>query len=84
MLLSEKKVWKIVTGEHSHPKTVAEHEAELSDDERAKVAETIRKKIQKEYDQWAEKDEEALHIISFTVADQLQGSIHYGKITKGS
>jgi hypothetical protein len=29
MLLSEKKVWKAVTGEHARPKTVAEHEAEL-------------------------------------------------------
>jgi hypothetical protein len=45
MLLSEKKAWKNVTGEHPRPKTVAEYEAELSDDKRAKVTDAIRKKI---------------------------------------
>jgi gag-polypeptide of LTR copia-type len=84
MLLSEKKVWKTVTGEYEHPKTVAEHEAELSDNERAKVTDAVRKKIQKEYDEWSERDEEALRIISFTVSDQLQGPIHYGKTAKGA
>ena len=84
MLLSEKKVWKAVTGEYPRPKTVAEYEAELAEDERAKVTDAGRKKIQKEYDEWAEKDEEALRIISFTVSDQLQGPIHYGKTAKGA
>lgn len=27
---------------------------------------------------------EALRIISFTISDQLQGPIHYGKTTKGA
>jgi hypothetical protein len=71
MLLSEKKVWKTVTGEYACPKTVAEHEADLSDDEKSKVTDVIRRKIQKDYDKWTEKDEEALRIISFTVSDQL-------------
>jgi hypothetical protein len=31
-----------------------------------------------------EKDEEALRIISFTVSDQLQGPIHYGKTAIGA
>jgi gag-polypeptide of LTR copia-type len=84
MLLSEKKVWKVVNGEQPCPKTVAEHEAELQEEEKQKLTDTGRKKIQKEYDEWAEKDEEALRIISFTVSDQLQGPIHYGKTAKGA
>src|SRR5579862_5789302 len=84
MLLSEKKVWKVVNGEQPRPKTVAEHEAELADDEKQKLTDGIRKKIQKEVDEWDERDEEALRIISFTVSDQLQGPIHYGKTSKGA
>jgi hypothetical protein len=68
MLLSEKKVWKIVTGEHPCPKAVAEHGAELTEDEKAKVTDTIRKRVQKEYNEWSERDE-ALQIISFTISD---------------
>src|SRR6204780_5123069 len=83
MLLSEKKVWKVVNGEHACPKTAAEYEAELAEDEKTKLTDAARKKIQKEYDEWAEKDEEDLRIISFTVSDQLQGPIHYGKTAKG-
>ena len=82
MLLSEKKVWKVVTGEQPRPKTVAEHEAELKDG--TKLTDAGRKKIQKEVDEWDERDEEALRIISFTVSDQLQGPIHYGKTSKGA
>src|SRR5579871_3517191 len=84
MLLSEKKVWKVVNGEQPRPKTVAEYEAELADDEKQKLTDGIRKKIQKEVDEWDERDEEALRIISFTVSDQLQGHIHYGKTSKGA
>jgi hypothetical protein len=84
MLLSEKKVWKNVTGEHLRPKTVAEHEVKLAEDEKAKVTDAIRRKIQKDFDDWLERDEEALRIISFTVSDQLQGPIHYGKTAKGA
>jgi hypothetical protein len=82
MLLSEKKVWKIITGEHPRPKTVAEHEAEVTEDEKAKVTDAICRKIQNGFDEWSERDEEALRIISFTVSDQLQGPIHYGKSAK--
>src|ERR1700689_5981065 len=71
MLLSEKKVWKVVNGEHTCPKTAAEYKAELAEDEKTKVTETMRKKVQKEYDEWVERDEEALCIISFTISDQL-------------
>jgi hypothetical protein len=84
MLLSEKKVWKVVNGEHARPKTAAKYEAELTEEEKQKLTDTGRKKVQKEYDEWAEKDEKALRIISFTVSDQLQGPIHYGKTAKGA
>src|ERR1700689_4002816 len=84
MLLSEKKVWKVVNGKHACPKTAAEYEAKLAEDEKTKLTDAARKKVQKEYDEWAEKDEEAVHIISFTVSDQLQGPIHYGKTAKGA
>ena len=83
MLLSEKKVWKVVTGEHSRPKSVEEHEAELKDGEARLTNEGCRK-IQKEIDEWDERNEEALRIISFTVCDQLQGLIRYGKTAKGA
>ena len=84
MVLSEKKVWKLVNGEQPRPKTVKEHEAELEKNERAKLTDVGRRKIQKEVDEWDERDEEALRIISFTVSDQLQGPIHYGKTAKGA
>ena len=83
MLLSEKKVWKVVTGEQPRPKAVEEHEAELEDSE-ARLTDAGRRKIQKEMDEWEEKNEEALRIISFTVSDQLQGPIRYGKTAKGA
>jgi hypothetical protein len=51
MLLSEKKVWKTVTEEYLHLKTVAEHEAKLTEDDKAKVTDAIRKKIQKKYEE---------------------------------
>ena len=82
MLLSEKKVWKVVTGEHSHPKSIEEHEAELEDGQ-ARLTDAGRRKIQKEIDEWDERNEEALRVISFTVFDQLQSPIRYGKTAKG-
>src|ERR1700689_2863817 len=84
MLLSQKKVWKVVNGEHACPKTAAEYKAELVDDEKTKITETMHKKIQKEYDEWAKKNEEAFRIISLIMSDQLQGPIHYGKMAKGA
>ena len=83
MLLSEKKVWKVVTGEHSRPKSIEEHEAELEDGE-ARLTDVECRKIQKEIDEWDERNEEALRVISFTVSDQLQGPIRYGKTAKGA
>ena len=58
MLLSEKRVWKVVNGEQPRPKTVAEHEAELAEDE--KLTDAGRRKIQKDVDEWDERDEDAL------------------------
>ena len=59
------------------------HEAELEDGE-ARLTDEGRRKIQKEIDEWDERNEEALRIISFTVCDQLQGLIRYGKTAKGA
>jgi hypothetical protein len=72
MLLAEKKVWKVVSGEHIRP-------IDSEDD-----GESKRKKTLKDAEDWDEKNEEALRIISFTVSDQLQGPIHYGKTAKGA
>ena len=82
MLLSEKKVWKVVNGELIRPTFT---EATQNPDE-IEVALTAaqKKQLQKEIDEWDEKNEEALRIISFTVSDQLQGPIHYGKTAKGA
>ena len=82
MLLSEKRVWKVVNGEHTRPTYVET----LQDSDGTEVALTNaqKNKLQKEIDEWDEKNEEALRIISFTVSDQLQGPIHYGKTAKGA
>jgi len=82
MLLSEKKIWKVVNGEHPRPKTI--EEAELEENTEARVTDAGRRKIQKDIDEWEEKNEEALRVISFTVSDQLQGPIRYGKTAKGA
>jgi hypothetical protein len=79
MLLSEKKVWKVVTGEHPRPASIEEHEPK---DE--KLTDAGRKKVQKEVDEWDERDEEALRIISFTVSNQFQAPIRYGKTLRGA
>ena len=83
MLLSKKKVWKVVTGEHLRPKSVEEHEAELEENSEARLTDAGCRKIQKEIDEWDERNEKALRVISFTVSDQLQGPIRYGKTAKG-
>jgi hypothetical protein len=44
MLLSEKRVWKVVTGEHPRPKSIEQTESELADNA-AKLTESGRKKI---------------------------------------
>ena len=84
MLLSKKKVWKVVTGEHLHPKSVEEHEAELKENSEARLTDAGCRKIQKEIDECDERNEEALRVISFMVSDQLQGPIRYGKTAKGA
>src|SRR5271170_5439155 len=40
--------------------------------------------MQTDVDEWEEINEEALRIICFTVSDQLQGPIRYGKTAKGA
>src|SRR5579859_2781349 len=82
MLLSEKKVWKVVTGEHSRP--VYLEALEGPDGQEVALTTAQKNKLQKEIDEWDEKNEEAIRIISFTVSNQLQGPIHYGKTTKGA
>jgi len=82
MLLAEKKVWKVVTGEHIRPTYI-----ELVEDADGKIVELLqaqKNQLQREIDDWDDKNEEALRIISFTVSDTLQGPIHYGKTAKGA
>src|SRR5271169_190119 len=82
MLLSEYKVWKVVSGKHTRPNYVET----LDGPDGTQVALTTaqRNKLLKEIDEWNEKNEDALRIISFTVSDQLQGPIRYGKTAKGA
>src|SRR5579859_3130811 len=82
MLLSEKKVWKVVTGEHSRPVYVEALEG--PDGQEVALTTAQKNKLQKEIDEWDEKNKEAICIISFAVSDQLQGPIHYGKTAKGA
>ena len=82
MLLSEKKVWKVVTGEHSRP--VYLEALEGPDGQEVALTTAQKNKLAKEIDEWDEKNEEALRIICFTVSDQLQGPIHYGRTAKGA
>jgi len=80
MVLSEYKLWKVVTGQEPYPKTVEKYEAELAEDER--LTDTARKKIQKEVDEWDERDQQALRIIGFTVSDQLLGPVRSSSTAK--
>ena len=68
MLLSEKKVWKVVNGEHTRPNYVETLEG--PDGQEVTLTTAQKNKLQKEIDEWDEKNEEALRIISFTVSDQ--------------
>ena len=80
MLLSEHKVWNVVNGDYPRPKTVEEY----TTDEQAKLTAAIKKQKQTDVDEWEEINEEALRIICFTVSDQLQELIRYGKTAKGA
>src|SRR5579859_6327256 len=82
MLLSEKKVWKVVNGEHTRPTYVESLEG--PDGQEVALTTAQKNKLAKEIDEWDEKNEEALRIICFTVSDQLQGPIHYGRTAKGA
>ena len=82
MLLSEKKVWKVINGEHSQPTYVETIQG--TDGTEVTLTTAQKNKLLKEIEEWDEKNEEALRIISFTVSDQLQGPIHYGKTAKGT
>ena len=42
-----------------------------------------KKNIEKAFDEWDEKNDEALRIISFTAIERLQGPIRYGNSAKG-
>ena len=66
MLLSEKKVWDVVNGKIPRPKAVEDYPAE----EQAILKDTDKRRILKEMGEWEEKNEEALRVISFTVADR--------------
>jgi hypothetical protein len=80
MLLSENKVWDIVNGKSARP----QDPAILSEAEQTAMTATARKTAEKAVADWDERNEIALRIISFTVADRLQGPIHYGKTAKGA
>src|SRR5579859_4444828 len=82
MLLSEKKVWKVISGEYARPVYVETMQG--TDGNEVALTQAQKNKLQKEIDEWDEKNEEALCIISFMVSDQLQGPIHYGKTVKGA
>jgi hypothetical protein len=78
MLLSEAKVRNVVNGNYPRPKAVGGHSVE----EQATLTAAAKKQIQKDIEEWDDYNEEALRIISFTVSDQLQGPIRYGKTAK--
>jgi transposase InsO family protein len=80
MLLSEKKVWKVVIGDYPQPETVETREEVRG----SALTEAQLKTARKEIDDWDEKNEEALRIISFTVSDPLQAPIRYGKTAQGA
>src|SRR5271170_5522522 len=82
MLLAERKVWKVVTGEYTRPIYIETLEG--PDGKIVEVSQVQKNKLQRDVDNWDDKNEEALRIISFTVSDQLQGLIHYGKTAKGA
>src|SRR5579859_2783783 len=82
MLLSENKVWKVVSGELSRPVFVETMQG--TDGNEVTLSQAQKNKLQKDIDDWDEKNEEAIRIISFTVSDQLQRPIHYSKTAKGA
>jgi hypothetical protein len=61
MLLAEKKIWDIVDGRNSRPKSFDEHKAE----EQATMNPATKKNVEKAIAEWDEKNDEGLRIISF-------------------
>ena len=71
MLLEEKKAWDLVQGTLLRPQSVDEH----SPEEWAALTAAAKTKVEKAVTDWDELNQEALRIISFTVAHTLQGPI---------
>src|SRR5690348_13735964 len=71
MLLSENKVWDIVSGKSTRPVDPTT----LPEAEQSGMTATARKAAEKAIAEWDERNEMALRIISFTVVDCLQGPI---------
>ena len=80
MLLFEKKIWDIVENKTPRPKSIDEHMMK----EQVAMNTMIKKNIEKIIIEWNEKNDEALHIISFTIIECLQGLILYEKNVKGA
>jgi len=58
MLLSEKKVWKVINGEHSRPTYVETIQG--TDGTEVTLMTAQQNKLLKEIEEWDEKNEEAL------------------------
>ena len=82
MLLSEKKIWSAVT--RDTPQRLDDFLSSLTSEQLASVTDKQKKEMQKDYNSWSEKNEEALRVISFTVSDRLQAAIIYGRTAKGA
>ena len=80
MLLSENKVWDVISGKSVHP----QDPAVLSDAEQAAIAAATHKMTEKAVTEWDKKNEVTIRIISFTVTDRLEGSVHYSGNAKGA
>ena len=78
MLLSEKKVWSVITEDRPIPLE------ELPTEEMQALTAGERRDRPAEVEKWRPKNEEALRIISFTVCDRLQGPIIYSKTAKSA
>src|SRR5579862_4688909 len=83
MLLAEKKVWDIVSGKSlppSKPSPPADDQGNMTAAEQRKAESEYRKQINDwnaENNAWYERNDEALHVITFTVADSLLAPIRY-------
>ena len=82
MLLAKKKVWDLVSGKSlppTKPSSSADDPGMMAAEQR-KAESDYRKQINDwnaENNAWYEWNDEALHVITFTVADSLFAPIHY-------